>query len=203
MSAIDAIIFDLGNVLVAVDEPRAARRMGERTGKTGEEVERYFRATPYATEFALGKMTKRGFYRQVARELGFDGSYEEFARIWADVFTPIPAMIALAESLRTRLPRLLLSNTNPIHMEYLLEHYPFLAEFDDQILSHEVGMLKPDESIYRLIIERSGLTPGRTLFIDDLSANVDGARRTGLQAIQYQNPDQMRQELTKLGVTGI
>lgn len=200
MSGIAAVIFDLGNVLLRVDEALGAERFAARTGKTRDEVERFFRSTPYAMEFALGKHSKRTFYRTVATGLGFDGSYDEFARIWAEVFTPIPPMIAVAESLKKRVPRLLLSNTNPIHMEYILERFPFVGGFDDQIYSYEVGMLKPDETIYRLVLGRCGLTAARTVFIDDLAANVEGARRVGMQAIHHQSPEQTRQELASLGI---
>jgi putative hydrolase of the HAD superfamily len=178
-------------------------RLSARVGKSPAEVEQYFRRTPHAVELALGKMTKRSFYGTVARDLGFDGPYDEFADIWAAIFTPIAPMIALAESLRDRLPRLLLSNTNIIHMEYIYRHFPFVAEFDQQVLSYEVGLLKPDASIYRHTIEKSGLTAARMLFIDDLPANVEGARTVGLQAILHVDFDQTRAELTKLGVLPI
>jgi len=201
MNGIEAVVFDLGNVLVHVDAALGAERFAARTGKTRDEVERHFRSTPSVTEFALGRCTKRAFYRTVARDLGFNGPYEEFARIWTEVFTPIPPMIELAESLKTRVPRVLMSNTNAIHMEYILKHFPFLNEFDDQILSYQVGLLKPDEAIYRLTLDRCGLAAAVTVFIDDLAANVEGARRVGMQAIHHQDFEQTRQELTKLGIT--
>lgn len=203
MNGIDAIVFDLGNVLIAVDEPRAMERMAARTGKTPEQIREYIRGTPHEHELALGKLSKKQFFHTVAKDLGFDGSYDEFAQIWSDVFTPIVPMIALAESLKTRVPRLLLSNTNAIHMDYVFEHYAFLNDFDAHVLSHEVGMLKPDAAIYRFTLEKYGLAAERAVFLDDLATNVDGARHVGMQAVHYQNPDQARAELTKLGVSPI
>ena len=200
MNGIDAIIFDLGNVLLAFDEMRAVERMAARTGKTPYQIEEYVRSTPYAHELALGKVTKLRFFHTVAKDLAFDGSYEEFALLWSDIFTPIDAMIALAESLKNRLPRLLLSNTNAIHMDYVFEHYPFLQDFDAHVLSHEVGLLKPDPAIFQHALRTSGLTAARTVFLDDIAANAEAARHAGMQAIHYHNPDQARAELTKLGV---
>jgi len=203
MNGIEAIVFDLGNVLIAVDEPKAAARMAARTGKTLQQLDEYVRGTPYVIELALGKLTKSQFFHTVAKDLGFDGGYEEFALIWSEIFTPIEPMIALAESLKTRVPRLLLSNTNAIHMDYVFAHFPFLHEFDAHVLSHEVGMLKPDAAIYRYTLEKYGLAAGRTVFVDDLVANVEGARRVGMQAIHFRSPEQARGELTKLGVSPI
>ncbi|MGD1019619.1 MAG: HAD family phosphatase [Verrucomicrobiia bacterium] len=203
MNGIDAVVFDLGNVLIAVDEPRGAKRMAARTGKTRQQIEEYIRGTSHGHELALGKVSKKQFFHTVAKDLGFDGTYDEFALIWSDIFTPIDSMIVLAESLKTRVPRLLLSNTNAIHMDYILERYTFLDDFDAHILSHEVGLLKPDAAIYRYTLDKYGLTAERTVFLDDLATNVEGARRVGMQAIHFLNPEQARAELTKLGVSPI
>jgi putative hydrolase of the HAD superfamily len=197
MNGIDAIIFDLGNVLLAFDESRAVERLAARTGKTRQQIDEYARGTPHVTELALGKVTKLRFFHTIAKDLAFDGTYEEFALMWSDIFTPIEPMIALAESLKNRLPRLILSNTNAIHMDYVFEHYPFLQDF------HEVGLLKPHPAIYRHAVSKYGLTAARTVFIDDIGANAEAARHAGLQAIHFQNSDQARAELTKLGVSPI
>ena len=203
MSGLQAIVFDLGNVLIRVDEARARARFAARTGKTDQEIERYFHTTPHAAELALGKLAGRRFYRIVSKDLGFDGTYEEFAEIWSDIFDPIEPMVKLASALATRLPRVILSNTNAIHVERIFADYPFLQEFDEHVLSHEVGFLKPDAAIYRLTLEKCGVEPERTLFVDDLSANVEGARAVGMRAIQFESSEQVRRELTKLGVSPI
>jgi putative hydrolase of the HAD superfamily len=203
MNGIEAIIFDLGNVLLAFDDARASERLASRTGKTRQEIEAYGRSTPYMHELALGKLSKKRFFHTVANDLAFDGTYEEFALLWSDIFTPIEPMVALAESLKTRVPRLLLSNTNAIHTDFVLENFPFLNDFDAHVFSHEVGLLKPDAAIYQHTLSKYGLTAERTVFLDDIAANVDSARRVGMVGIQYQNPDQVRTELTKLGVSPI
>jgi len=203
MNGIEAVIFDMGNVLLAFDDARASVRLAARTGKTRQEIEDYGRSTPYGHELALGKLSKKQFFHTVARDLAFNGTYEEFALIWSDIFTPIEPMVALAESLKTRVPRLLLSNTNAIHIDYVLERYPFLNDFDAHVFSHEVGSLKPDAAIYQHAVRKYGLTAGRTVFLDDIAANAEAARRVGMIGIHYQNPDQTRAELTKLGVSPI
>jgi glucose-1-phosphatase len=200
MNKIDAVVFDLGNVLLRFDETIARDRFAARTGKTAGEIEAYFHSTPHTAHLVLGKITGQQFYRTVAKDLAFEGDYSEFAAIWSEIFTPIEPMLELAASLASRLPRIILSNTNAIHMSYVREHFPVIQGFDDLILSHEVGLLKPDRAIYELTLRRSRLEAGRTVFIDDLEANVAGARRAGMQALHFENVDRLRQELTKLGV---
>jgi epoxide hydrolase-like predicted phosphatase len=203
MNGIEAVIFDVGNVLLAYDEGRAADRLAARTGKTRQQIDDYARSTPYITELALGKLSKKQFFYTVAKDVAFDGTYEEFALLWSDIFTPIEPMVALAESLKTRVPRLALSNTNAFHAEYFLEHYPFLNDFDAHVFSHEVGLLKPDAAIYQYALDKYGLTAGRTVFLDDMAANAEAARRVGMQAIHFRDSEQARAELTKLGVSPI
>jgi putative hydrolase of the HAD superfamily len=203
MTGIDVVIFDLGNVLIRVDEAKSAARFAAATGKTPAEVLRYFTATPHATELALGKITSRQFYRTVAHDMGFTGSFEELAHIWNDIFSPMEPMIVLAKELATRRPRILLSNTNVLHMEWFMREYPWLAEFDALLFSHELGLLKPNRAIYDVAVQRAGLPAARCLFIDDLSANVDGARQAGLQAVQFESAEQIRGVLTAAGVLTI
>jgi putative hydrolase of the HAD superfamily len=151
----------------------------------------------------VGRLSKRRFFDTVAKDLGFNGSYGEFASIWSDTATPIEPMIALAQSLRGQVLRLVLSNTNPIHIDYVLEHYPFLKDLDGHVFSFEVGLLKPDPAIYQLVLTKYGLMAPRTVFLDDKPAYVEGARRVGMQTIHFQNPDQARAELANLGVVPV
>jgi FMN phosphatase YigB (HAD superfamily) len=203
MSHVDAVIFDLGNVLLLVREDVAMDRLGTRTGRTRGELQEYIMATPFCNQLARGELARHRFFEIVSKDLGFDGDYDEFALIWSEVFEPIEPMIELAAGLKGRLPRFILSNTNAIHMDYIFAHYSFIHEFDGHILSHEVGLLKPDARIYELALNKFGLTAEQTAFIDDIIANVEGACAVGLHGIHYENAAQVRRELTKLGVTPI
>jgi glucose-1-phosphatase len=200
---IDAIIFDLGNVLIEVREDVALQRLGERTGKTPRALADYVMLTPFVTQLARGELTPQRFFQIAAQDLEFTGTFDEFAWIWSDIFAPIEPMIALAQSLQGRYRRYVLSNTNAIHADFFVPRYPFLRELDGWVFSHEVGLLKPDPQIYRLTLERFGLQPDRTVFIDDLAANAEGARAVGLHAIHHRGFDNTCRELTKLGVLPI
>ena len=77
--------------------------------------------------------------------------------------------------------------------------FPFLTEARGVTVSGDVGLIKPDTAIYRLHAETFGLTPERTLFIDDSPANVEGARRAGWQAVQFTNAEALKSDLERLG----
>jgi 2-haloacid dehalogenase len=80
------------------------------------------------------------------------------------------------------------------------DQFPFLDEFDGILLSGQVGVGKPDPAIFRLFLERFGLTAESTVFIDDSPANVAVARSLGIQALLFQNAAQLKRQLQALGL---
>jgi len=78
--------------------------------------------------------------------------------------------------------------------------FEFLGWFDRIVISGEVGLAKPDPALFRLALDRCGLAPATTLFIDDMPANVDAARALGLDAVRFEGPGQLRRELAARGL---
>ena len=73
--------------------------------------------------------------------------------------------------------------------------FQFLERFRGIVVSGEERAAKPDPRIYRTLLERYRLQPERTLFIDDVAANVDGARALGMEGVLYTTPAELRREL--------
>ena len=76
--------------------------------------------------------------------------------------------------------------------------FDFLHWFDGKVISGETGMIKPDPNIYKLLMKTYGLTPQRTIFIDDKSVNVEVANALGIHGIHYNNSSKLRNDLGKL-----
>lgn len=74
------------------------------------------------------------------------------------------------------------------------------ALFDDILISGDARLLKPDRAIYELACRRFGVAPTQTFFVDDIAANVEGARAVGLTAIQFTDSASLRTALHDLGV---
>ena len=200
MNRIEAVVFDLGNVLLPFNWDLAIDRFCARVGCSRRELDDYIVTTPFVHQLETGALGKDQFFCRLARDFRFTGTYEEFAEIWSDIFTSSAPMLALAAALKGRLPRFILSNTNPIHIEFVFQRFPAIRDFDGHILSHEVGLLKPDPRIYEVTTRRFGLKPAQTVFIDDILANAEGARAAGWQAIHHQNPETTIAALANLGV---
>ena len=159
--------------------------------------------SPFLGQLEIGQLTAQQFFEIVSRDLRFTGAQAEFDEIWSDIFTIDEAMVGLTQALKGSYRRFILSNTSPQHIEFVFAKYPVLRDFDGHILSYEVGLMKPDRRIYELALQRFGIIAERAVFIDDLPANVAGAREIGLAAIQHKSFQKTRRELTRLGIPNI
>jgi 2-haloacid dehalogenase len=80
------------------------------------------------------------------------------------------------------------------------QRFPFLSRLDGTVVSGFEGMAKPDVAIFELLLDRFGLDPSETLFVDDSPANVEAAQRVGLQAIEFESPERLRRSLEDAGL---
>ena len=78
--------------------------------------------------------------------------------------------------------------------------FPFLEKPRGVTVSGEVGLIKPDESIYGMHAETFGLTPAATPFIDDSAKNIEGAKTAGWNAVLFTGPDRLAEDLREHGV---
>ena len=68
------------------------------------------------------------------------------------------------------------------------------------LVSGDVALIKPDSRIFALLMERFAIEPQRTVYIDDVEANVAAARPFGIHAIHFTTPARLREELVGLGL---
>jgi 2-haloacid dehalogenase len=102
---------------------------------------------------------------------------------------------------RIGLPVHAISNYNRQKFDIARTHFPLLNEFDELLLSGDVGIVKPDAEIFELLIRRCNLDVGRTVFIDDSAANVATADRLGIATIHFnESTTDLRAELLHLGL---
>lgn len=179
----DALLVDLGNVLVHLHVGRFVRRLRERTGDATLPGDPLFAEEAYH-RFARGEIGPREFHAAVERRLGLAWPYDEFAAAWSDVFEENSASVAAVRRMKTRRPVFLLSNTDALHWEAICRRWAWTAEFDGLHLSFEVGIEKPDPRFFRTFLDGRELRAERCLFVDDLPENVAAARAVGLRAVR-------------------
>ena len=197
---IKALALDLGNVLVKVDHMRFCRRLADMAGLTPEEVYARIFTSDLEPGFDTGRLSSEEFHRRVTDHFGVTLPFPQFSWWWNDIFAPMEGMAELVSRLAARYPLFLLSNTNPLHFNFIREHYPFLALFQSLVLSFEVGSRKPEPAIYQALIKRTGLSPGQCLFVDDKLPFVAAARDQGLTAWHFTAPQDFFRDLQRHGL---
>jgi HAD superfamily hydrolase (TIGR01509 family) len=185
---ITVLALDLGNVLVKVDHLRFCRRLALLAGLTPEEVYARVFESDLEADYDTGRLTSEEFHRRVMDNFGVALPFTQFSFWWNDIFDPMEGMAELVGHLAARYPLHLVSNTNALHFAYIRKNYPFLGHFQSFVLSFEAGSRKPEPAIYQTLIQRSGGSPSRCLFVDDKLPFVTAAREQGLISWQFTTP---------------
>ena len=199
--ATDAVVFDLGGVLIDWDPRRLYRKL-----LADEAAVEEFLATVCTPEWNAEQDSGRAWSEAVAvlseahpdqREL--IAAYHER---WPEMLGgPIEGTVQVLDELRRGGVRLFaLSNWSAETFRLTRGRFPFLEWFDGLVVSGEEGVTKPDRRIFELLIERFGLVPAATVFVDDSAANVTAARDLGLDAVRFRDAGGLRRDLAARGL---
>lgn len=191
----DAIIFDLGGVIVAHDNAVMVSQVASRCRATPREVSRLMRRKDWGSGLPIADL-----HGELADELGYDSDYATFAADWCCHFTVDPSMLTLVQQLGAANRVMLFSNTNQVHWDFLVaETNGALADFE-AYLSHELRASKPAIEAFQLVAQRAQIDPARSIFFDDAPDNVEGARLAGFQAEVFTGEAALRSLLAERGV---
>jgi FMN phosphatase YigB (HAD superfamily) len=194
------LFLDIGMVLVGLNYEPLAEKMRALAGIEPEQLQTILTAESLVHRYETGRITEAEFYEEVCRRANTRIPRAEFLEAWYSIFAepliPDEWLAALAQ----RVPLWALSNTNKLHFEFMMRRYTFLSHFEGFVLSHEVGLLKPDERIFRIALERVQARASEVLFADDQAANVEAAQALGIDAFRFLSPDQFAAELKARGL---
>jgi len=199
-AGVEAVIFDLGRVLVEVDLERGLWHDLMRIGGGDPASIGSLRDNELLIRFHVGRLAPREFHQDFCRRAGLALDFETFARQWCEVFDPMPGMEALLADLAQRIPVGLLSDTDPLHFPYCQATYPFIGRIPAPVVSYMVGATKPAPAMYAAAARAVGVPAANCLFVDDLQRNVDGAIAFGMQAVRFTGAERLRIDLAERGV---
>ena len=195
-----AFIFDLGKVLLDFDYTIAASKIAARGTLASPDLHALLGSSQLHTEYESGRISRQDVYEIVRATTGFLGDLSEFSGYFAEIFSPIPAMVELHAGLRQRgFPTYIFSNTNDLAIEHVRHDFPFFQNFDGYIFSHEVGAMKPAAKIYDAMEKMSGRCGADLIYIDDRPENIAAGLARGWRAIRHETPEQTRQALAAWG----
>lgn len=192
------IIFDVGNVLLKWQpETVVARFFPEELVLTLTQA--MFRSQHWRN-LNLGKLTEAELIHIYHQELRIDSDrLRQLMQAVKESLLPVDHSLELLNNLYQS-GYSLFSLTDNVHeiMAYLKLKYNFWDLFKGVVVSAEVGYLKPMKQIYQKLIDLYDLDPRKSVFIDDLLANVEGAKSLGMQGIQFLSAQQFITELNKI-----
>ncbi|HEX7728195.1 MAG TPA: HAD family phosphatase [Terracidiphilus sp.] len=198
-----SVIFDFGIVLTGTPLQHEHDAMVRLTGLTPQQFEPLYWADRHA--YDEGKLTGITFWQKFLADAAIPATpalVEQLnahdARMWT---TENPRMLAWQLALAQRgLKTAILSNMGDAVLASIESAFPWLSRFDVLVWSYQLGIAKPDPAIYLHTLEKLGTAPAETLFIDDKLVNVHAAQALGIQAIEYTTVENLRTQLTALGL---
>mgnify|MGYP000956912025 FL=1 len=193
---IKAVIFDMGGVFIRTPDLSARKKMAEKLGMNVQKLNDLFFKSPIAIEAEKGLVTREKLLQYTLQQLG--GSQPDVEAFVAELCSrdeEDQELVQLVRSLKPHYKLALLSNAFEGTRQWMQERFTFLHLFEISIFSYEVGMRKPDEQIYRLVLDKLQVEPQQALFVDDFKENIEGAQRLGIQTVWYHSRDVAFSEL--------
>jgi 2-haloacid dehalogenase len=195
-------IFDLGGVLIDWDPRHLYRKFfaGDEEG-----MERFLAQTvspAWNREMDSGRSFQEAIDELKADHPDQADLIQAYRDRWMEMVGEVdPGTTQILRDLRGRGLRLYaLSNWSAETFAIARGMIAELALFDDILVSGEARLLKPDPELFQMACRRFGVSPAEAFFVDDIAANVDGARAVGLTAIQFTDSDSLRLELQELRI---
>ena len=198
---INALLFDLGGVLIDIDFSRALQSWSHISHLPLPEITRRFSMDEPYRQHELGEITASDYFEHLRQLLELEATDNEIEQGWNDIFVgEIAATIDCIASAQTNYPCYLFSNTNPTHQAFWTRAFPAaLDPFQQIFVSSEMGLRKPDRAAFEAIAAATGFRLDEILFFDDTEENVIGARLAGMPAILVNSHADVETALTDIG----
>ena len=205
------IVFDFGAVLVTWQPTQLMQQtfpLQASTPEAAKHLAHQVFAHPDWHDFDRGLLALEAVSAQTAQrlDLPFDAMHTLVQGI-GERLTPMHDSVAILQRLCERrhsgdgISAVYYLSNMPVPYARLLEQrFEFLQWFDGGIFSGDVQHIKPDPAIYQLLQDRYALAPARTVFIDDLKANVTAAQTLDWHGIHFESAQQLQVELVSFGL---
>ena len=198
--SIITIIFDLGGVMVWTHWSRLTEPLARLTGITPNEVMERIRTGDAYFPYMRGELDFSEFHSKLTDDLGLEVTPDELLELWNSILEPNKAINPIIKRLKGRYRLAVGSNTDHSHFTRGNEVQVAALEFDDVLVSYELGVCKPDPEFFRRGLAKLGVAAEECIFIDDLEDNVSAARSLGITGIRFEAAEQLERELEALGI---
>ena len=192
MKKIDALLFDLGGVLIDVDYHKTIDAFAQLGVQNPSSLYNQFGQNQLFDQYEKGEVSSKFFVEQLKPLTKNNTSESDIVTAWNAMIGDFPnEKLDFIAELSQHNPCFLLSNTNEIHLKKAIENLQKTAfkNLDELFIkcyySHIIGKRKPEIETFKWVIDQMGLQPNKVLFIDDSPQHIEGAKKAGLQVIYY------------------
>jgi len=196
---INTIIFDLGGVLFTNGTKKLIDFIADEYFIEKEKIQKVMDGE-IGKKYREAKIERHVFWDHFLKELHIDADSDTLEEQWVMGFELIEETRDIVQELSQKYSVYFLSDNVKTRVEKIHERYGFLDWFEGGIFSHEVGLKKPHPQLYKMILEKAGVSAEKALFIDDKPECLLPAAELGMTTILFESPDVLRQNLENLGL---
>jgi len=186
---LDAIIFDLGGVILNIDYQLTINAFEKLGFKNFNAQYSKMQQSGLFDNLEKGLITEKEFVSEIKKEIE-SASSDDIINAWNALILDFPPIrLELLQKLKKEVKLFLLSNTNEIHLQAfnnILKEFgqdSLVPHFDKLYLSHEINARKPDAEAFEIILKENDLSVDRVLFIDDSPQHIEAAQKLGMHTI--------------------
>ena len=189
LNSADALLFDLGGVVIEADFDRVFARWAAHAQQHLDTIKAKFAFDSFYERHERGEIDASAYFASLRTSLGIDISDTQFVDGWNAVFVrEVPGIAALLQRAKEKVALYAFTNTNPTHQQAWSQRYAeVLSLFDTVFVSSELGKRKPEPEAFHAVAAAIGVKLPRIVFFDDLLENVEGARAIGMQAVHVRS----------------
>ena len=200
LESADALLFDLGGVVIDIDFERAFAHWASCAGCDAALLrERFTQDEPYRRH-EIGAIGIEEYLRSLRGSLGIELTHAQLLEGWNAIFIgEVPGIAELLARAARRLPLYAFTNTNRAHAAYWsVKFAETMKYFKKVFISSRIGLRKPDAEAFEFVVNQIGAPANRIVFFDDSAHNIEGARACGLQVVQVTSGSDVRNALAAM-----
>lgn len=195
------IVLDLGNTLVHFDYCYFYDGVAKlEKNLNARKFKKYFVDNEIDLKLGSNKLGIEQAFRLLKKKFNLRIGFADFRYLYCDIFWENTPMKNFLENklLDSGYKIYMLSNVDASHINFIDKNFPYVRHVKKRILSYRAKTIKPGKKIFRHLMQKTGIKPAETIFIDDMKANILTAKELGFNAIHYTSHKRFQKEFNKL-----
>lgn len=192
-NSVDALLFDLGGVVIEIDFDRVFSNWALSSNQSLEIIRPRFVFDSNYERHERGEIDALEYFASLRKSMGINITDEEFLAGWNSLYVgEMPGVSTLLSTIGEKLPIYAFTNSNSTHQLVWSKMFKrVLSLFREVFVSSEIGKRKPEPAAFHAISNEIGVKPENILFFDDSIENIVGAEKVGMQTVHVRSPQDM------------